>query len=233
MKSVSDVLHRTPWWGLLAGGLILLAGLAAFVTPYHLIHLEKSGATPEENRAIKREIDTTFSEGAINLSRGIVKELLARTSDPARRAELEHALEEIDAARWKLREAGVEVLRAKREAAENVTSAVQDAATAIGQAKEEAARALKDAGAEGAGAPGRWSNRSSARNGRAARPCARRRRRAAAPPRRRPRWRSPPRSRSRRRARRCPRCPSRPRSRSPTARGSSCSATTSTGSTSR
>ena len=150
MKSVSDVLHRTPWWGLLAGGLILLAGLAAFVTPYHLIHLEKSGATPEENRAIKREIDTTFSEGAINLSRSIVQELLARTHDPARREELEHALEEIDAARGKLREAGVEVLRAKRDAAENVTSAVQDAATAIGQAKEEAARALKDAGAEGA-----------------------------------------------------------------------------------
>lgn len=149
MKSVTDILHRTPWWGLLTGGLLVLVALAAFVTPYQLIHLEKSGATPEENRAIKREIDSTFSEGAIDISRSIVTELLARTKDPARRQELEHALEEIDTARESLREAGAEALRAKREAAENVTSAVQDAAAAIGQAKEEAARALQDAGAEG------------------------------------------------------------------------------------
>ncbi len=46
--------------------------------------------------------------------------MLARTTDPERRAELEQALAGLEEARRELREAGAEVLRAKREALEDV-----------------------------------------------------------------------------------------------------------------
>src|SRR5438132_792565 len=148
MKSFQDLLHRIPWWALLAGGLVLALALAAFVVPIHLIQLQKSGATPEENRAIKREVDLTFSQGAIDIARSIVKEMRDHARDPMRREELDHALEEIEGARQSLTEAGAEVLRAKRQAAEDVTGAVRDASKAIAEARREAARALKDAGVD-------------------------------------------------------------------------------------
>src|SRR5258708_2325914 len=146
MKAFSNFLNKTPWWALLAGGLALFIGLAVFVTPFHLMRLEQSGATPEENRAIKREIDSAFSEGAINVASGIVRELLEHTKDPARREELERALNEIDQAREELRSAGENVIRAKREAAEAVTGAVQDATEAIGQAQKATRDAREAAG---------------------------------------------------------------------------------------
>ncbi|MGZ5651755.1 MAG: histidine kinase, partial [Usitatibacter sp.] len=148
MKSLSDFVHKTPWWALLLGSLAGFVALAIFVTPFHLINLQKSGATPQENRAIKREVDLTFSEGAVDLARGIVKEMRDHTRDDARRQELDRALEEIETARQSLRDAGAEVLRAKREAAQNVTEAVNEASKAIEDAQKEAARALKDAGVE-------------------------------------------------------------------------------------
>ncbi len=148
MKPVSNFLNRTPWWLLLGGALVLFVGLAIFTTPVHLMHLDESGKTPEENRAIKREIDAAFSEGAIDIARGVVKEMRDHTKDPARREELERALEEIDDARANLREAGVEVLRAKRQAAEDATQAVRDATVAIEEAQRQAAKALKDAGVD-------------------------------------------------------------------------------------
>ncbi len=147
-QPISNFLYRTPWWALLGGGLGLLVALAIFTTPLHLIKLEKAGATPEENRAIKREIDAAFSEGAIDLARGVVKEMRDHTKDPARREELERALEEIDDARQNLRDAGAEVLRAKREAAQDAPNAAKEAAAAIEEAKRQAERALKDAGVD-------------------------------------------------------------------------------------
>ncbi len=148
MKSLSDLLHKTPWWLLVGGGLLAIAAIAIFATPFHVMKLEKSGATTEEKRAIKREIDTVFSESAIDVARGIVRELKSHTKDPARRAELERALEEIDEARTQLREAGREVVRAKREAADTVGDAVRDATRTITEAQREAARALRDAGVD-------------------------------------------------------------------------------------
>jgi hypothetical protein len=147
--TISSLLHRTPWWGLLAGGFGLFVALALFVTPFHFIKLEKSGATPEENRAIKREIDVAFSESAIDVARTIVREMRDHAKDPQRREELDKALDEMDTARESLREAGAEVLRAKRAAAEDVSRAVKDASNAIREAQKEAQTALKDAGAEG------------------------------------------------------------------------------------
>ena len=146
--TVSNFLHRIPWWALLAGGFVLFIGLAIFTTPVHLMRLDESGKSAEENRAIKREIDAAFSEGAIDIARGVVREMRDHTKDPARREELERALEEIDEARANLREAGAEVLRAKRQAAEDATDAVKEAAIAIEQAQRQAAQALKEAGVE-------------------------------------------------------------------------------------
>jgi histidine kinase/histidine kinase/DNA gyrase B/HSP90-like ATPase len=148
MKAVANFLNRTPWWALLAGGLALFIGLALFTTPFHLIRLEKSGSTPEENRAIKSEINSAFSESAINMARGVVKEMIQHTRDPARKEELERALEEIDQARDQIKEAGEEVMRAKRQAAEDVTGAVKDVTRAITEAQREVERALQDAGVE-------------------------------------------------------------------------------------
>ena len=147
--TVTNLLHRVPWWGLLAGGFGLFLALALFVTPFHFIKLEKSGATPEENRAIKREIDVAFSESAIDVARTVVREMRDHAKDPQRRAELEHALAEMDQARESLREAGAEVARAKRNAADDVTRAVKEARQAIRDAQKEAASALKNAGPEG------------------------------------------------------------------------------------
>ena len=155
MKSASEVLHRTPWWILLASGLALAIGLAVFVTPFHLINLEKSGQTPEERQAIKREVDLTFSEGAIDIARSAVREMRKHAKDPARQEELDQALEQIDEARSTLREAGAEALRAKREAAHDISNAAKeaahaasDAARAIAQAQRDAAKALERAGVD-------------------------------------------------------------------------------------
>ncbi|HEX7466259.1 MAG TPA: histidine kinase, partial [Usitatibacter sp.] len=148
MKSVSSFLYRTPWWVLLGGGFVLLLALGIFTTPFHTIQLDKAGATAAENRAIKSEINSAFSESAIDLARGVVKEMLEHTKDPERVQELRDALVDLDTARQSVREAGAEVLRAKRQAAEDVTGAIKEAANAIKEARKEAARALKDARVE-------------------------------------------------------------------------------------
>ncbi len=148
MKPFSNLLHRVPWWALLGGGLALFMALAVFVTPFRVLRLEHSGATPEENRAIKREIDLSFSEGAIDIGRSLVREMRNRTNDPARREELDRALEEIDTARETMREAGAEAMQAKRDAAEGAAAALKEAARSIEQAREQAGQALKDAGVE-------------------------------------------------------------------------------------
>jgi hypothetical protein len=145
MKPVSSFLYRTPWWALLGGGFVLLLALGIFTTPFHTIQLDKAGATAAENRAIKSEINSAFSESAIDLARGVVKEMLEHTRDPERKQELRDALVDLDTARQSVREAGVEVLRAKRQAADDVTGAIKEAAAAIKEARKEAARALKDA----------------------------------------------------------------------------------------
>ena len=146
MKSLSNLIHKTPWWALVVGGFVMLAALALFVTPTHLIRLERSGATPEENKAIKREIDYAFTEGAIDFARGVVREMHDHAKEPSRKEELAHALEELDNARDGLREAGREVLRAKTEAVESVVDAAKEARVAIEEAHKEASRALKEAG---------------------------------------------------------------------------------------
>ncbi len=146
MKPVSNVLHRTPWWALLLMGLAILLGLAAFVTPYHILDYRRDAATPEEQRQIKREIDNAFADNAIDFARSVLLSMRGATSDVTRREELNEALRGLDEARRELREAGAEVLRAKRQAADGAREAAAGAADAIREARKEALRALKEAG---------------------------------------------------------------------------------------
>ncbi len=150
MKPVSNFLHNTPWWLLLTGGFALLIGLAMFTLPLKVMHLEKLGATPEEKRAISAEIESAYSDSALNIGRSVLKEMLAHTKDPARREELEDALREVEAARDTVREASQEVARAKQQAAKDVAEAIKEAQRSIADARRETKRALKDAGVENA-----------------------------------------------------------------------------------
>lgn len=148
MKSVSDLLNKTPWWALVIGGFAVLMALAVFVTPFNLIEYRTEGATPEETRAIKREIDNTFAEGALDVARSAILTMRGATVDPARRAELDGALAELDSARAELREAGREAQRAKREAVASAREATREAASAIEEARRSAEEALREAGIE-------------------------------------------------------------------------------------
>jgi hypothetical protein len=142
MKPLSELLHRTPWWALILAGLATFASLAFFVTPYHIIQYRDDGKTAAESRAIKREVDNAFAENAINVGRNVVSGMLARTTDPERRAELEQALAGLEEARTELRTAGTEVMRAKREALDAARAHTGEIAKAVEAAREslEAAR---------------------------------------------------------------------------------------------
>src|SRR5450759_1465256 len=154
---IANFLHRTPWWALVLLGLLTLVLLGVFTTPIRVIQLEKSGDSPEMNRAIQREIDSAFGESALSVAENIVKALETRSSDPARREELQRALEEISTAREELRDAGREAKTAVREAeqvakeaaleiAVEARDAAKEARRGLVEARKEAVRAMKEAG---------------------------------------------------------------------------------------
>jgi hypothetical protein len=156
-KPIANFLHRTPWWALFLLGLLTLVLLGAFTAPIRVIELEKSGDSPEMNRAIKREIDSAFGESALSVAENIVKALEARSGDPARREELQRALEEIRTARGELRDAGREAKVAVREAQQAAKEAALEIAMearesaketrrGLVEARKEAVRAMKEAG---------------------------------------------------------------------------------------
>jgi hypothetical protein len=148
MRSFSDVLHKTPWWALLVTGIAVLIALAAFVTPYHIIDYRNDGSTPEERRAIKREIDNAFAENAIDIAGNVIRGMRRNTTDPARREELDVALEGLNEARNELREAGREAVRNKREALESTRDAARAARDAIKEARRQAKETVARGGPE-------------------------------------------------------------------------------------
>ncbi|HEY2628280.1 MAG TPA: histidine kinase [Usitatibacter sp.] len=147
-QPISNFLHNTPWWLLLTVSVAVLMALAVFTLPLGVMHLDDQASSPEQKRAINAEIDTAFSESALNIGRGVLREMISRTKDPERRTELEDALREVESARDSMREAGKEVGRAKKQAAKDIAEAVREAHRAIVEARHETARALKDAGVE-------------------------------------------------------------------------------------
>ncbi|QJR12998.1 hypothetical protein DSM104443_04092 [Usitatibacter rugosus] len=150
MKSLSDLLYKTPWWALLVAAFACLIALAAFVTPYHIIDYRAEGDTDQERRAIKREIDNAFAENAIDIAHGVIRGMRRSTKDPERRAELDEALRGLQEARQELRDAGAEVLRAKRDALEQSRDAARTAMTRLEEARREIEVAMSKGGPQNA-----------------------------------------------------------------------------------
>ena len=162
-KAIGNFLHRTPWWAMALLGISMLGLLVVFAAPIHVLRLQESGTTPEEKRAIKREIDRAFGDGALNVAENIVGVMKDRASDPARRAELEQALKDIAQARKDIftaqrdaQNAAKEALRDVRDAAfetarEGASAAVEvatEAREAMEEAKRDAEEKLKSSGAD-------------------------------------------------------------------------------------
>ncbi len=103
---VSNLLHDTPWWLLLTVAMAVLMALALFTVPLGVITWTESRLVSAGEARINTEIDSAFSESALNIGRSVLKEMLERTKDPERRGELERALGEIESARDSMREAG-------------------------------------------------------------------------------------------------------------------------------
>jgi hypothetical protein len=140
-KAFGTFLHRIPWWGLILGGIVTLILLAMFATPVQVIRLAESGDSPEMNRAIQREIDSAFGDSALGLAEGVVKALQKNTTDPARRAELDRAQEEIARARE-------EILNAQSSAKESVKEVAREAASAAVESVRAATEATYEAAVE-------------------------------------------------------------------------------------
>ena len=141
-KAFGNFLHRTPWWAMILIGLMTLILLGIFTLPAQVIRLSSSGETPEMNRAIKREIDSAFGDSALGLAQGVVAAMQERTTDPARRRELDVAQEGIAEARREIFNAQDEIKRAVKEAADDASGAARDAAQA---ARESARGTARDA----------------------------------------------------------------------------------------
>ncbi|MFA6445150.1 MAG: histidine kinase, partial [Sterolibacterium sp.] len=158
-RAFGNFLHRTPWWALILLGFSILALLGLFVTPFHVINLQRSGSTPELNRAIKREIDVNFGQSALGVAEEVVKALQRSSKDPGRIAELDRAIQEIDRARREIRtelgntdaarqDTASEARRAARaaahEAAQDSYEAAVEAREAVEESQQEIRRTLQD-----------------------------------------------------------------------------------------
>ena len=138
-KALGNLLHKTPWWGLIAFGLTVLAALALFVTPAHVLRLSDAGKNPEEQRAIDREIQIAAGDSVLNIAENVVGAMRSRSKDPERAAEFDRALAEIARARG-------ELSRAESEAGEHADEAARDARqTALEAAQDVAESALEQA----------------------------------------------------------------------------------------
>jgi len=159
-KTISDAIYETPWWGMALGGLFTLLLLAVFTVPFNVIRLSEAGASRAEKQAIQREIDHTFGDSALSLAEKVVGAIGARTTDPARKAELDQALKDIAEARKDMfnaelvqqrtmseanSEATREAKRATKEAIKAARSVAREAATSSRDAARERIEELKTA----------------------------------------------------------------------------------------
>ncbi len=138
-KTIGNFLHRTPWWALFLLGLALLIALGLFTTPFHVIGLQKSGETPEQTRAIRREVDATLGQSALGIAENVVEAIRRNSKDPARKEELDRALQEIAQARSDM-EAALGDVRSAQHHSETIRDAAQEARQAAQIAAYEAAR---------------------------------------------------------------------------------------------
>lgn len=127
-KPLSLLIHRTPWWGLLLGGLATLALLALFAAPLQVFRLTNQADTPQQRRAIQQEINQAFKNGGLGVAEGVLGAMRDRAQDPERQRELDHALAEIARARGETLDSANEIEQAAREAAQEALEAAQLAA---------------------------------------------------------------------------------------------------------
>ncbi|MBK9573036.1 MAG: histidine kinase [Rhodoferax sp.] len=162
-KAIGDLIHKTPWWGLILGGVTTLGLLVLFALPIHVIRLSDSGSTSAENRAIQREINLAFGDRALNLAKGVVSAMKERATEPERQRELSRALAEIERARDELvraqnevndvvresaREAAQSALETATNAADSALEAAVEARQAVEEAKNDAIERLRDKGVD-------------------------------------------------------------------------------------
>jgi Histidine kinase len=151
-KALGNLLHKTPWWAIALMGLFVFLTLALFTVPFNVIRLADKGKNSVESRAIQREIDRTFGDTALTAVERVVKAMGEGTNDPARKAELDRALKDIEAARVEMfdtaADAKAESDKARSEAREQAREAKRQAKEAQRQARTEAketAQATKEA----------------------------------------------------------------------------------------
>lgn len=144
-KAIGNVIHRTPWWIVVSGGLVTLLVLVLFTVPIQVIRLHESGNTPQERRAIEREINLAFGDRALNFAEDVVQAMRARTEDTARQQELEHALSEIARAKKELTNAQSDLSRNAKELAAETTDQALEAARDAAQTALEAAASAREA----------------------------------------------------------------------------------------
>ena len=144
-KAVGNVINKTPWWVVVSGGLITLLVLVLFTVPIQVIRLHESGNTPQERRAIEREINLAFGDRALNFAEDVVQAMRARTQDHARQQELEHALAEIARAKKELTTALTDPSRNAKELAAETTDQALEAAQDAAQTSLEAASSAREA----------------------------------------------------------------------------------------
>ena len=99
LKPISNLLNRTPWWGLIGFGLGTIVLLVLLAVPINVLRLEARDSTAAEGRAIQREMDAAFGLNALGLAESVVTLIQRLGSDPVRRVELDRALDEINRAR--------------------------------------------------------------------------------------------------------------------------------------
>lgn len=166
-KAIGNLIHATPWWGLIAGGVSTLALLILFTLPVQVIRLIDSGNTPAERHAINREVGLAVGSKALDLAQAVVSTIKNRTTDTERLRELERALSQIESARGELmlsqngiddavadsaREAAEAAMEAATEAAQEALEAATQARQAIEETKQDAVVRLRDTGVDPTGA---------------------------------------------------------------------------------
>ena len=144
-KALGNLIHRTPWWALVGGGFTLLLALVLFSVPIQVIRLHGSGATPQEQRAIEREINLAFGDRALDFAENVVRAMRERTAEGGRQKELDHALAEIARAKNELYAAKSDMDRAVRESAHETANAALDGAVDAAETALDAAVEAREA----------------------------------------------------------------------------------------
>ena len=144
-KAMGNLIHKTPWWALVLGGIAMLLALVLFAVPMQVIRLSDSGTTKGERRAIEREINLAIGDRALDFAQGVVGAMKERASDPDRLREFDRALAEIARARSEMAAAQNDNDRTVRESARDATEAALETAAQAAESLLESAVEAREA----------------------------------------------------------------------------------------